>query len=50
MVAFFKLETSCFEISADIGILFSENVVVLNISREVGYFHLLFLEYEFTCL
>lgn len=34
VVAFFKLETSCFEMLGNIGILFSENVVVLNISRE----------------
>lgn len=47
MVAFFKLETSCSEISGNTGILFSENVVVLNISREVGDCHLVCQEYEF---
>lgn len=47
---FFKLETSCSEISTNIGILFSENLVALNVSREVGFCHLVFQEYEFICL
>lgn len=46
MVAFFKLETSCSEISGNTEILFSENIV-LNISREVGDCHLVCQEYEF---